>query len=836
MKKILLIAFILCWTMPSMAAVVQGHITDEKGQPLAFAAVQIKGTNTGAMADAQGFYQLSLTTGNYVLLCQYTAYEAVEKTIMVNNDNQIIDFQLKPQHLSLKEVVIKSDAEDPAYAIMREVIAKRKYHEKLLKTLETDIYLKGNLHVDSLRSILGFEIADSNRVGLGLDSAGNGILYLLEERSHYTYQSPDKEFNKVLSVRVSGDPQGLGFATMPPILNVYQNNMDVLGLNNRGFISPANSGAFHYYDFKYLGSFQEFGRTISKIQVIPKRKYEPLFSGVVYVAEDDWVFQSVNLVLTKTAQISGVDTVRLRQTFAPSKKDIWVIQNQVIEVKLHLIGLSISGNSLTVYQNQKVNEPIDARLFANKVVSVYDSTALSKDSTYWATQRPVPIKDEEQRNFRFKDSVARKEQADADSAFFKPHYHLSPLGFLLGHPHVNFKGNEWSMRPLADAIQFNSVEGLSATLDLKWRHEFEDTAKVLTVNWLNRYGFNNNHFNSLLHVGMRYGDRHWRQRYFSWQLSAGQYVYQFNGQNPIMPIMNELYTLFAGRNYLKLYEKRLVSLKLARSWGNGLLGALSLSYEQRNLLKNTTDYTFGNKNNQFITPNLPAGAMMLDGQQAAIAQLSLRYQPGVHYIQYPDYKQPYFGGSPIFSLDYRQAFAIGQATAQFAKWRLTMTDYLRLRMAGYLSYQIATGGFLDREEVSFPDAYHINGNRTFLAGPYLNSFQLAPYYRFSNTADLYGEAHVEWHLDGLFTNKIPLFRQLNWFLLTGGNLLYVNKDSYYGEVFVGLDNIGWGFFRFGRIDLIAGYESITAKPTVGFRISFGGLLNMFFDTQSVKDL
>jgi len=88
----------------------------------------------------------------------------------------------------------------------------------------------------------------------------------------------------------------------------------------------------------------------------------------------------------------------------------------------------------------------------------------------------------------------------------------------------------------------------------------------------------------------------------------------------------------------------------------------------------------------------------------------------------------------------------------------------------------------------------------------------------------------------LLTNKIPLFRKLNWFLLTGGNLLYINPDSYYGEVFVGLDNIGRGFLRFGRIDLIAGYESGKAKPSVGLRVSFGGLLNMLLDTQSVKDL
>lgn len=840
MKHYFLLLFLLFFPALLFATVVKGKVTNEKGESLGFAAVFIKGTQNGVMADEQGNYSLSLAPGDYTLICRITAFKSVEKKVKIEGSNLEVNFRLQSEKLKIKEVTIHANAEDPAYAIMRKVIERRKYHENLIQTRETDIYLKGNLKVEKLPDIFktaDISVNESNMAQLGLDSSGSGIIYLLEEVSHYTYQAPDKEFNKVVSVRESGNPQGLGFASMPPILNIYQNNVNVLGLNSRGFISPANNGAFHYYRFKYLGSFEQYGKTIDKIQVTPRRAYEPCFQGYVYVAEGDWVFQNVDLMLTKTSQISGVDTVRLRQTFQPINKDLWIIQNQVLEIKLSVLGIKIGGDFLTVYQNQKINKPVDEQLFTGKVISAYDSAANKKDTSYWAAIRPVPIKKAEQKNFHLRDSVYQVEKIKSDSLKQIPHFHFGIMDFLAGNPGVVFKNNEWRMRPLATALQFNPVEGLSATLDLNWNHSFRnDTSKQMNLQWLSRYGFQNHHFNSLIHWGMKYDDPSWQQRNFSWNFTIGQYVYPINGLNIVPPIMNELYTLLAGKNYLKLYEKRLVNVSVNRNWGNGFDAGLSLGYEQRDALENSTDYTFRDHHDPEITSNIPEGKFMMPEQNAMIAKLKINYQPGFHYIQYPDYKMPVVGDNPVFSLDYTQGIPVANASADFAKWKLSLTHHLRLRMAGRLDYKIAAGGFLWKKEVNLPDWNHLSGNQTFLAGEYLSSFQLAPYYRFSNIAGFYGEGHVEWHLDGLFTNKIPLFRTLNWFLVTGSNALYIGQKDYYAEVFAGIENIGWGFFRFGRIDFIAGYESGKPRPLLGFRVSFSGIFHALLGSRSIKNL
>src|SRR5690606_5803291 len=91
----------------------------------------------------------------------------------------------------------------------------------------------------------------------------------------------------------------------------------------------------------------------------------------------------------------------------------------------------------------------------------------------------------------------------------------------------------------------------------------------------------------------------------------------------------------------------------------------------------------------------------------------------------------------------------------FDKWQVGIEDNIRLRLLGNLSYNIAAGGFLNTNYVSIPDLKHLAGNQVTLAAPYLHSFQLAPYYQYSNKENLYGELHLEYNMRGLLTNKLP---------------------------------------------------------------------------------
>ncbi|MGF2414592.1 MAG: DUF5686 family protein, partial [Ferruginibacter sp.] len=126
---------------------------------------------------------------------------------------------------------------------------------------------------------------------------------------------------------------------------------------------------------------------------------------------------------------------------------------------------------------------------------------------------------------------------------------------------------------------------------------------------------------------------------------------------------------------------------------------------------------------------------------------------------------------------------------------------------------------LNSKKVFIQDFQHFNGNRSGAASEYVNSFQLAPYYANSTAENFYSLAHVEHHFNGLLTNKIPLFKKLNWNLVAGSNAFYINKNSNYAEAFVGLENI----FKILRVDFVAAYAN-GKQSTTGIRLGFGGII------------
>ena len=73
----------------------------------------------------------------------------------------------------------------------------------------------------------------------------------------------------------------------------------------------------------------------------------------------------------------------------------------------------------------------------------------------------------------------------------------------------------------------------------------------------------------------------------------------------------------------------------------------------------------------------------------------------------------------------------------------------------------------------------------------------------SNFAKFYFEGHLEHHFNGLFTNKIPRFNKLNWYLVAGTNSYFINNSNNYAELFIGLENI----FKLFRVDFVSGYQN-----------------------------
>jgi len=194
-----------------------------------------------------------------------------------------------------------------------------------------------------------------------------------------------------------------------------------------------------------------------------------------------------------------------------------------------------------------------------------------------------------------------------------------------------------------------------------------------------------------------------------------------------------------------------------------------------------------------------------------VTRIGLSWQPGIRYVQYPDYKQPLSSRWPTFGLQYEKGIpGILGSVVDWDKWRASVAGNIPLRLLGSIDYSISVAGFMNKNVVGIPDLIHPfagDDPGITLASPYLRSFQLAPFYQYSNAADVYGEAHLEYNLRGLLTNKIPGLREAKWYLLVGTNVFYANPDLYFTEAFVSIDNLGFKIFRIFRLDFLRAWDS-----------------------------
>jgi hypothetical protein len=203
-----------------------------------------------------------------------------------------------------------------------------------------------------------------------------------------------------------------------------------------------------------------------------------------------------------------------------------------------------------------------------------------------------------------------------------------------------------------------------------------------------------------------------------------------------------------------------------------------------------------------------------------LACIEIIWKPGQRFIQFPRTKIPIGSAYPTFTLSYTKGIkGIAGSDVDFDKWKFSVSDDKNLKLAGLLKYRFAVGGFLNNNKVFIQDYQHFNGNPLRAATEYVNSFQLINSYGYSTTEPFFSIGHLEHHFNGLFTNKIPLFKRLNWNLVAGSNALYINQRSNHTEFFVGLENI----LKIFRFDFVTAYQQGKYQSSA-IVIGAGGLL------------
>ena len=111
LKFLFITLFICTISIAQNKGTISGVLTDKEtnNQPLPFANVLVKGTNTSANTDIDGKYSLSVNPGNYIVIFSFVGYESVEKPVTVKaNETITVNQILSSGGFTLKDVVVKS--------------------------------------------------------------------------------------------------------------------------------------------------------------------------------------------------------------------------------------------------------------------------------------------------------------------------------------------------------------------------------------------------------------------------------------------------------------------------------------------------------------------------------------------------------------------------------------------------------------------------------------------------------------------------------------------------------------------------------------------------------
>ena len=790
MTKLLLGFFFLSFFLSNLSAQtfsLSGRVTGTDGRAVPFAAIYLKNTTKGTSANADGEYRLTLSLGKYEVVYRALNFKQEIKEINLQS-SQRLNVVLINEAYELQTVTI-SGAEDPAYRIMRNTIKERKRHLEEVLSYTTDVYIKGVQKLLSApKKFLGRDI-DKVLSEEELDSNRTGIIYLSESESKFSFSRPDKIHEEMNASKVSGSNRSFSFNRASDMkFNFYENLSYWDELSARPMVSPIAENALFYYDYKLLGTIQENGETIHKIMVVPKRRADPVFRGNIYIIEGGWRIYSVNLQLTKESNLNFVDTLKIDQQFFPVSEKIWMPSGIKFEFTGGALGFRLGGYYIAVYKNYNINPALDKKEF---VETLRITTEVNKkDSVYWLQNRPLPLTDEEKRDYIKKESIALKRESKPYlDSLDKVNNKFKIIRFLIGSGHNirnRYEKETYSFSPLINSNTFfyNTVEGFALNYGVSYTKQFDTTQNRNTVfSGRIRYGFGNKKFHGS-------GSAVFPVKGYSLSVNLGSNVLDMNSEGGITTRANSINSLLYETNYQKFYQKKFLGATISGRISGGITATMGAEWASRMWLPNASDYTIRNLDDKAFSSNNPfvpaLDVPLFPENQSLKLNIRFSYEFSKKYVTYPRGRYYLPSKYPRINLSYTKA--INNVFGSDVDYDFISADIskstIKLGLYGKTSFLISAGKYLNNSQLYYIDSKHFVGTQTLAFEQRQNAFLLLDYY-LNSTADKYFEAHAEHNFSGFILNKIPLIRQLKLQEIIGANYLSTPALNNYSELYLG---------------------------------------------------
>lgn len=750
-----------------------GRIVDaQTGEPIAFATVQYLGTSIGSTSDADGNFQVPISSEFDKLQITCVGYDKCEVTVNYGRDKQNSTIKLYRNDLLLKEVVVKAKHQryrrkgNPAVELMRRVIANKhinqitnhdyyrftKYqrHTTSVNEVSAKTFTTGWLKKFSFLKDHTEPCAETGKLVLPLmmDETCSEVLYRHSPRSQKTIIKGrnSQGFNTIFS---SGDFFTTFVRDIFTDVNIYDDNIRLL---QHPFISPISSSQgiafYHYFIHDTLMVDEE--RCID-VMFIPNNPQDFGFSGHIYVTNDSLV--QVKRCLLNIPKYSGVNFVEnliILQDFQklPTGERVLKNDNMIVELKYVDAITKFQVKRLTSYSDYSFNSIDDDKIFRNQSIDKIESDADRKDSAFWNNVRPLPLTETEA-------SVGKLVNDTKALGGYK--YAMLVLKALVENSiELTPEPNKIDLMPVNTFISQNYVDGLRFRLGGQTTANFNPH---LFLRGYAAYGCKDNRVKYKTELEYSFKKKNYMAHEFPRHAIALTYLY--DDMSPVdkfsVTDKDNVYTSVKSSKVDQMMYVRQETFKYMYETSSYFITTLQLQHSRINpagklVYRRVSDDMFVNHIN---TSDIKIG---------------LRYAPNETFINSKQKRIPINSDAPIITLEH----TVGLNDVLGADYKYNMTEVSLFKRfwlpyaCGYLETYVKGG--IQWNKVPFPMLFIPASNLSYFTQFDNWSFNLLRNMEFLN--DRYVSLYVNWNFDGKIFNRIPFMRKLKLREYVGFKMLY----------------------------------------------------------------
>lgn len=443
---------------------VSGIVLDNSNQPIPYANIVFKGSNTGVVSNEDGRFYIESPNNYSELIVSFVGFpdKIVKLPKLVNFDFKVI----LTEGNTLKEVKIfagkTSKKSNPALDILRKIWERRRKNGlKMFKQYQYEKYEKVEFDMNTIDSAFmkskifkGMEFVFKNVDTSRVTGKTYLPIFINESLTDFYGDNENKRSKEILKAnKNSGLGSGNGVNMfIKDLYNDYDIYDNYLNLFDKSFTSPLSKTGIDVYNYVLADTAVIDNKLCYNIVFYPRRKNELTFKGDFWVNDTTFAIKKITMAITKSANINWVKDIYLEQEFEVLNDSVflptrdYMMSDFALRKKEESKG--VYGKRTTLYRNFKFNEKKPDKFYKDEI-NYIDNAVYARSDDYWDENRFEKLNKDERKIYAMIDTLKTVKK-------FKQLYSLVSI---LGSGYIEIPKWHLDYGPIFSTVGFNEVEG-----------------------------------------------------------------------------------------------------------------------------------------------------------------------------------------------------------------------------------------------------------------------------------------------------------------------------------------------------------------------------------------